>query len=127
MDETLSPLVLVIDDEIDFLYTLGMLLRNDDYRVLTAQEARTGFQMVLDEKPDIILLDVMMPGLSGYEMIKKLKSNALTKRIPVIIVTAKDKMEDDFLSEGAAGFVVKPYEYKNIKTLIESTLHLGKE
>lgn len=89
------PTILVVDDTPDNL-TLMSGLPKDSYRVKVANNGERALKQVQgDNKPDLILLDIMMPGLSGYEVIGELKSNPATRHIPVIFLTAMSATEDE--------------------------------
>ena len=100
--------VLIIDDEKDFTYFLKFNLQftNPEFRVLTASNAKAGIKKAIREKPDIILLDILMPRMNGYEVLKKLKENDKTMNIPVVMLTAK--IDEESMIE-AAGFFCEDY------------------
>jgi signal transduction histidine kinase len=112
--------VLVIDDEADILDVTRRILA-DTYSVITAQTGATGLKKAITNQPDLILLDVMMPGISGYDVCKTLKRNAKTKEIPVVIFTAvTEKVNIDKAKQaGADGFVTKPFKKEDLIDLIE--------
>ncbi|MEW5956797.1 MAG: ATP-binding protein [Chloroflexota bacterium] len=113
--------VLVIDDEEDVLAVTRYVLEND-YEVLTAQTSATGLKAALNYTPNLILLDIWMPGISGFEVCKTLKRNSKTKDIPVIIFTAATEKvnEQEAFEGGADGFVSKPFKKDELIHLIES-------
>jgi len=102
--------VLVVDDQPENLAILGELLETH-YRVRVANSGQRALHAALSEpRPDLILLDVMMPGMDGYQLFARLQENPLTRDIPVIFVTAKDRVEDEErgLELGAADYITKP-------------------
>ncbi len=110
LDFTTKPTILVVDDTPDNLTLMSALLK-DTYKVKVANNGEKALKYVQgDSKPDLILLDIMMPGLSGYDVIKELKSNEDTKRIPVIFLTAMSSSDDEKigLDMGAADYITKP-------------------
>jgi CheY-like chemotaxis protein len=113
--------ILVIDDEEDILDVTSRVLA-DTYTVVTAKTSATGLKEAMTQNPDIILLDVWMPGISGYDVCKTLKRNVKTKDTPVIIFTAAaEKVNEERAKEvGADGFVTKPFRKDDIVGLIES-------
>lgn len=113
--------ILVIDDEEDVLDITQRLLA-DTYTVFTAKTSATGLKEALSRQPNLILLDVMMPGISGYDVCKTLKRNVKTKNIPVIIFTAAiEKVnEEKARAVGADGFITKPFKKENLISLIEN-------
>jgi DNA-binding response OmpR family regulator len=104
--------VLVVDDEPSVLKVLTRRLATQNYDVVTAADGLEGLEKALADKPDVIISDIMMPGMDGYTFIKKLRANPALAAIPVIILTAKEKMQDLFLFEGIKNcdYIVKPFE-----------------
>lgn len=118
--------ILVVDDTADNLSLMSELLK-DIYKVKVANSGEKALKYVQgDSKPDLILLDIVMPGLSGYDVIRELKSNPSTRDIPVIFLTAMSAMEDEKkgLEMGAADYVTKPISppivLARIKTQLEN-------
>jgi putative two-component system response regulator len=113
MDVTVTdkPVVLAVDDTPANLDILGTILR-DDYKVKVARDGSKALDLAKREpKPDVILLDIMMPGLSGYEVCEQLKADPETSSIPVIFITAKTEIEDEQrgLALGAVDYITKPF------------------
>jgi len=118
--------VLVIDDNPQNLDILGHIL-NPFYKVKIATNGKNGLKIATSQKPpDIILLDVVMPGMDGYEVCKRLKENPKTQRIPVIFVTAKDEIEDEKLGLkiGGVDYVTKPFNPSIILARVKNHLEL---
>ncbi|WKJ92365.1 two-component system response regulator [Methylomonas montana] len=118
--------ILVVDDTADNLSLMSELLK-DLYKVKVANSGEKALKYVQgDSKPDLILLDIVMPGLSGYDVIRELKSNPSTRDIPVIFLTAMSAMEDEKkgLEMGAADYVTKPISppivLARVKTQLEN-------
>jgi putative two-component system response regulator len=110
LDFTQKPVVLVVDDTADNLSLMAGLLK-DTYRVKVANSGEKALKIVQgDSPPDLILLDIMMPGMSGYEVCQLLKSSNATRNIPIIFLTAMTAVEDEKkgLELGAADFITKP-------------------
>jgi putative two-component system response regulator len=101
--------VLVVDDEITNLSLVAGLLR-EHYQVKVAKDGQRALQLALREQPDLILLDIMMPGLDGYEVCRQLKSDALTRHIPVIFLTSQTEVENEELGLelGALDYITRP-------------------
>ncbi len=121
--------VLVIDDEKDFCYFVKKNLEAiSNYKIITVTKGRKGIQIARKEKPDLILLDIMMPGMDGFEVLKRLKRNEKTMNIPVIMLTAKD--EDDSKIKALGSFcndyIVKPVENVVLKGKIHKVLSITK-
>ncbi len=116
--------ILIVDDEIDLLRVTSFRLKNFGYDILTASNGQEALELIEKSPPDLILLDLRIPLVSGYEVCKKIKSDNKLKTIPVIIFTASavsdlaEKMRDI----GADDFIVKPFEsqvlLEKIKKLI---------
>ena len=102
------PLVLVVDDEPSNLQLMKRILERD-YRLSFAKDGLRAFELAVSEQPDIILLDVMMPGMTGHDVCRRLKSRAETARIPVIFVTALSDPEDEVtgFEIGAVDYAIK--------------------
>jgi DNA-binding response OmpR family regulator len=103
--------VLVIDDEEYIQHILHFSFGAEGYEVLTASDGEEGVNKARSEKPDVIVMDIMMPKMDGYEACKKLKADPQTKDIPVILLTAKGRDTDRKLGSeaGADDYVVKPF------------------
>ena len=108
----MSARILVIDDIDANVRLLEAKLSADYYEVLTATDGVTGLAIAASEQPDIILLDVMMPGMDGFEVCKRLKEDSVTRHIPVVLVTALDGRADRIqgLEAGADEFLTKPID-----------------
>lgn len=103
--------VLVIDDEEYIQHILNFSFGAEGYDVLTASDGEEGINKAKNEKPDIIVMDIMMPKMDGYEACKRIKADPETKDIPVILLTAKGREADRKLGAdaGADDYVVKPF------------------
>ncbi|HZV85367.1 MAG TPA: PleD family two-component system response regulator [Brevundimonas sp.] len=116
--------ILVVDDVEPNVRLLEAKLTLEYYEVLTACDGATALQIAADERPDIILLDVMMPGMDGFETCRRLKADPVTRHIPVVLVTALDGREDKIkgLDAGADDFVTKPIDdvilFARVKSLV---------
>ncbi len=117
--------ILIIDAEKKFAHFVKENLQLiSDYTVITASRAKKGIRAALKESPDLILLDVMMPGMDGFEVLKRLKRNEKTYHIPVIMLTAKSEDETKINTSGlpALDAIVKPVEAKVLRNKIRSVL-----
>jgi DNA-binding response OmpR family regulator len=101
--------ILVIDDESALQKTLGEFLRTQNYNVISALDGELGIALAREKKPDLILLDLVMPKKNGFEVLKELKSDMATKIIPVIVLTNLSEMADidKVLELGATTYLVK--------------------
>ncbi|MFC1703899.1 response regulator [Candidatus Omnitrophota bacterium] len=101
--------VLVIDDEIKIIRMVRLRLEAAQYIVTTASDGEEGLEKLKQEKPDLIILDVMMPKLGGYEFITKMKEDAAVAATPVIVLTGNPRMKELFAMEGVRDYIVKPF------------------
>jgi CheY-like chemotaxis protein len=104
--------ILVVDDERQNRQLLEVILEGEGYHVLTAASGREALEKIAGELPDLVLLDVMMPGMDGYQVASLIKADAATKSIPVILLTALDdrSSRSHGLSAGAEDFLTKPID-----------------
>ena len=121
--------ILLVDDEIDTLLPLKRSLEVEDYQVVGASNGREALMKARIEIPDLILLDLMMPEMDGYEVCAQLKDDPLTKKIPVIILTAKDAVREKVkgLDIGADDYVTKPFNLNELKARIKSVLRRSRD
>jgi len=117
--------VLVVDDEIHIVYVVAIKLRNNGYEVITAANGAEAFELVCEEKPDIIVTDFQMPVMTGLELVEKLRRSEATKDIPVIMLTARDfaieeeQKQDLQISE----LLSKPFSPKELLRSIDDILY----
>ncbi|MCK5180546.1 MAG: response regulator [Candidatus Omnitrophica bacterium] len=119
--------ILIIDDEPDMVYAVQMRLEASDYQVVSALDGNEGLEKARKEKPDLIILDVMLPNLDGYKISRMLKFDEKYKNIPIIMFTARGQRDDIKLGYevGVDAYLVKPFEWKIL--LEEINKLLGKE
>ena len=117
--------VLIVDDESINIELLCDIFA-DDYDILTATDGATALELAGSKIPDVILLDVMMPTMDGFEVCRQLKSSRLTQTIPVIFITGKDSVADEMqgLELGAADYVTKPFSPPKIKIRVKNQIAL---
>jgi len=117
--------ILFIEDEASLQKTLGDLLRENHYQVISALDGEIGLRLAKSEKPDLILLDIILPKINGMEVLKILKKTPETKDIPVIILTNVEGMEniDEAIESGVAAYLVKAhYTINEVIEKIEKAL-----
>ena len=116
--------ILLIEDEEDVSDLISYHLKKEKYRVLSAQDGVEGFDMALTDRPDAIVLDIMMPRLNGYEVAKKLKADSRTESIPILFLSAKGETESRIkgLEIGAEDFLAKPFSPRELVLRVQSLL-----
>jgi CheY-like chemotaxis protein len=107
---------------------LSFLLQSEGFSVSTARTAPEGLQKAGEDLPDLVLMDVMMSDMNGYEACRALKSEPRTSGIPVVLISAKGQKaeQEEGKRAGAAAYVVKPFEPDTLLTLVKSTLGDGR-
>jgi two-component system cell cycle response regulator len=116
----MSKKILLADDEEDIKVVLKMFLESKGYEVCTAFDGLDTIDQVKREQPDVILLDIMMPLIDGFEVCKKLKADPTTAQIPVIMLSAASHAESikRGLDAGAIDYLVKPFEPEHLQKLL---------
>ncbi|MFH1387282.1 MAG: response regulator [bacterium] len=116
--------ILLIDDESDIIMVTTVRLENAGYQVLTAKDGEDGLSMAKKAKPDLILLDLLLPKMRGEEVCKILKSDPEFKQIPIILFTASQagKVEDVAKNTGADSYILKPFESDTLMAKIKEFL-----
>lgn len=116
--------VLIVDDEQDIVRPLAFRLEVEGYQVALEPNGQLGYARAVAERPDIILLDVMMPGIDGVTLCRMLKEQESTRDIPVIMVTAKSRMGDveAAFAAQADDYISKPYEWAALRQKIRKLL-----
>ena len=116
--------ILVVDDSPTETEAFRMVLEKNGFEVLTADNGADGVALAHQEKPDMVLMDIVMPGLNGFQATRQLTRSAETKHIPVVIVTTKDQETDRVWGkrQGASGYLVKPVTEDRLLTEINSLL-----
>lgn len=116
--------ILIIDDEIHIVELLKFNLENNGYKVDYSYDGFDGYLKTKEFQPDLILLDWMLPNISGIDLLKKIRSDETLEQIPVIMLTAKNMEEDKLegLEDGADDYITKPFSVKEILARITSVL-----
>lgn len=115
--------ILVVDDESEIVQVLRIRLEAIGYEVLAAHDGVQALEIVHAKKPDLILLDILMPRMDGGTFLHRMKELGLLGIIPIIVLTAKANMREFFLVQEIADFMVKPFDSRNL--LREIARHLG--
>ena len=119
-----KPVILLVDDNKDNQYAVKFILEEQGYRILFASNGKQGIKKALNEKPDLILMDLMMPGIDGYKATEKIRKNAEMKKTPIIAMTAKTIQEDNkrAIKAGCNEYLNKPFTLDSILDKVEKWL-----
>ncbi len=118
--------ILVVDDEPDIVKVVKMRLEHEGYKVITLTSSAQAVEVVQNEKPDLVLLDIMMPGKDGYQVCDQIKTE-ISNEIPVIVFSAKP-LEKDLIKEahrayGADDYITKPFDVKDLLVKIRNLIN----
>jgi DNA-binding response OmpR family regulator len=110
------PLVLVADDDPDILLLITLTLERDGYDVIAAKDGLSALAAAIERVPHLVLLDLMMPGLDGYEVTRRLREEPITKDVPIVIVTAaaEESQAARALEVGADAYMKKPFSPREL-------------
>lgn len=124
-EEPAAPVILVVDDQPDNLHLMKQILMSE-YRLLFAKNGQRALELAVEQKPDLILLDVMMPNMDGFEVCRRLKADSHTADIPVIFVTAISDIEDEAegFDIGAVDYITKPVNWPIVRARVKTHLSL---
>jgi DNA-binding response OmpR family regulator len=119
-----NPSILVVDDERDLVELMTVNLEAAGYRVLPAHSGDEALSKASEHLPNLVILDLMMPGLSGIEVSRRLRANPRTSGVPIIMLTARAAEADQIvgLSVGADDYITKPFSFKLLKARVEAIL-----
>ena len=119
--------IVVVEDEADILEVIEYNLSREGFRVLSTRDGEEGLRLVQKESPDLVLLDLMLPGLDGMEICRKLKADPLTQAIPIVMATAKGEESDIVLGLGigADDYVTKPFSPRELIARVKAVLRRG--
>ncbi len=119
-----SPTVLLVDDEPDLIELLQYALENAGYRVVTAGDGEEGLRVAEEERPDLAVLDIMMPKMDGIQLTQRLRENAQLRLTPILMLTARAEEGDEIagLDAGADDYVTKPVSPKKLVTRVKAML-----
>ncbi|GMT49295.1 MAG: hybrid sensor histidine kinase/response regulator [bacterium] len=129
MNNPKNSQILIVDDTPKNIQVLGKTLEQKDYEIIVAQSGLQALMVVEKALPDLILLDIMMPDMDGFETCKRLKDNPKTKGIPIIFLTAKIEIDDlvKGFDLGAVDYITKPFNSKELLRRVETHLELKKK
>jgi len=116
--------VLIVDDSDTYLHSLSKLVEDEGHETITASGGEEGVKAAIDHVPDLILMDIVMPDLNGFQATRKISKNPATANVPVIFVTTKDQETDRIwgMRQGAAAYITKPVDKKALVNAINDAL-----
>jgi CheY-like chemotaxis protein len=121
--------ILIVDDDLDTLRLVGLMLQHQGYRIIAANSGIQALALSQGDKPDMVLLDIMMPEMDGYEVARKLRANPVTSNIPIIMFTAKTQVDDKVqgFEAGADDYLTKPTQPRELFAHVKAVLARGKK
>lgn len=116
--------VLIIEDEEDAAELFSEMMRVSGFRVLTTSKSKPAISMMNEDKPDLVLLDIMMPEVSGLDILRQMRRDSNLSEVPVIVLTAKSMPADikKGMEAGASTYLTKPVGFQELKDAVERTL-----
>jgi len=120
----MSEKILIIDDDLDTLRLVGLMLQRQGYQISAATNGQQGLEKAFEEDPDLILLDVMMPDMDGYEVTRRLRQNPSTLQTPILMFTAKTQLDDKVIGfeVGANDYLTKPTHPSELQARVKTLL-----
>lgn len=120
----MSEKILIIDDDLDTLRLVGLMLQRQGYQISAATNGQQGLDKAFEEDPDLILLDVMMPDMDGYEVTRRLRQNPSTLQTPILMFTAKTQLDDKVIGfeVGANDYLTKPTHPSELQARVKTLL-----
>lgn len=121
--------VLIVEDEPNILLAVKMCMEQAGYEVITAQDGITAVQEAIDNHPDLILLDIVIPKMNGYLVCEALKQEESTRNIPVVVISARAQEEDIVRAKsiGAVDYIVKPFSPEELRSKVQKVIGMKKE
>jgi two-component system, chemotaxis family, response regulator PixH len=121
---TLVGKILIVEDSPSELELMSRYLQESGYDVIKAAGAKEAIEKALLEKPDVIVTDVVMPGMSGFELCRSLKKHPITEKLPIVICSSKNQEIDRLwaMKQGADAYITKPYTRENLLRTIKSVV-----
>lgn len=122
MNSTLMGTILVVEDTLSEMELMNHYLRESGYSVINAVSAKEAFNLAIEKKPDVILTDIVMPGMSGFELCRNLKKHPATENVPIVICTSKNQEIDRLwgMKQGADAYITKPFTREQLIRVVKS-------
>lgn len=116
--------ILIVEDEESLLQLESILLTSKGYQVTGVTDGMAALKAIAENRPDLVLLDIMMPGIDGFEVCRRIKQNPATESLPVVMLTAKKSTLDQARGAevGAAAYITKPFKSQKVVSVIEGLL-----
>ncbi len=116
--------ILIVDDKLEVVELVTAILEGEDYQTISASDGREALEKIGKEKPDLVLLDIIMPKMDGLAVLSEVKKDPKTKEIPIIMLTAKGQKSDQEKGRelGATRYIVKPFSPSHLLRKIEEVL-----
>jgi chemotaxis family two-component system response regulator PixH len=122
MSATLMGTILVVEDTPSEMELMSFYLREGGYAVISANSAKEALDKAIEQRPDVIVTDVVMPGMSGFELCRSLKKHPVTAKVPIVICTSKDQEIDRLwgMKQGADAYITKPFNREQLIRVVKS-------
>ncbi|MFN7987302.1 MAG: response regulator [Thermoanaerobaculia bacterium] len=119
--------ILIVDDEEDVLDLLQLVFETSGFEVRRASTGKSAVSSAYEQPPDVVLLDVMMPEMDGWQVLRTLKGDERTRKVPVVMLSARAERRDKMigLQEGAEGYIAKPFSPAEVVREVQSFLERG--
>jgi len=114
--------ILLADDDPNLIQVLQLRFKKAGYEIVEAYDGDEALLKMRQEKPDLAVMDITMPKMSGYALVREMKADADLKHIPIIVISGKDSMQDIFKIEGVGTYLVKPFDFAELLTKVKEQL-----
>jgi CheY-like chemotaxis protein len=114
--------ILICDDEQEILDITRLILEDSGHEVLAVIDSNTVASLIEQEKPDVLLIDLWMPGMSGDQVVRQLRKNELLSNIPIVVISASKEGKEIAYAAGADDFLEKPYDIEELTSIVERQL-----
>ena len=120
----MSEKILIVDDDLETIRLIGMVLQRQGYQIVTATNGTEALSLALKEQPNLILLDLMMPDMDGYETLREIRKDARFRSLPILALTAKAMKGDreTIMAHGFDGYISKPIDAELLKKILHEAL-----